>query len=313
MNDREEIAELLKKRYKLSDIQVTNVLEFAYSLSEARSKPNDFAIAHYLNNLAIGMFEMVADHSNTPDTTAINRSYILIVYELKKLYERNIELKSINEGICWKSFDRLEYIHNDLGEYSYFTNGEHGYEHNAQVNRLCIINGKEAPDFSPELKKLINEAEVNGKAFYSELEEEDSPVPDGRFIPSYILTYDDNGVILVNGVLKLKKTQAGQASDMIMSQSFQYDLQKEPFKPTLATKRQLTTIIGDMGFDKTLRALFFPTISKDKGIVFRSHITRAMADSLHIDTTQLDKKLKKLGAATENEPDRPIALSEIPF
>ena len=128
-----------------------------------------------------------------------------------------------------------------------------------------------------------------------------------------MLTYKDDGTILINGVLKLKKAQAGQASDIIMSQSFKHDSQEGPFKPVLATKRPLTTIIGDMGFDKTLRAIFFPIISKDKGIVFRSHLTRDGADAQHINTKQLDNKLKKLGAVTENEPDRPIDLSEIPF
>lgn len=310
---REAIMKLLKDRYKLNDIQSTNVLEYAYGLSEARSKSNDFAIAHYLNNLAIGLFEMVVNHNSLPDTTAVNRSYILISNELKRLYARNPELKAISESICWQSFDRLEHIDGAFWDWKqYDENSDYGIGHNAEVNTLCIINGKETPEFSPELKKIVDEAEANGKAFYAELEEED-PEYDGKFIPEYSLTYDDNGVILVNGVLKLKKTQTGQASDMIMSQSFQHDGQSEPFKPTLATKRQLTTIIGDMGFDTTLRAIFFPTISKDKGIVFRSHLTRAEANAQHIDTKKLDRKLKKLGAVTENEPDRPIDLSEIPF
>lgn len=108
--DREEIAKLLKARYELNDIQTDDVLEYAYSLSQLRSKPNDFAIAHYLNNLAIGLFEMVVDHNNLPDTKAVNRSYILISNELKRLYARNPELQAIKESICWQAFDRLEHI-----------------------------------------------------------------------------------------------------------------------------------------------------------------------------------------------------------
>lgn len=309
---REEVAKLIKDRYKLNDIQAANVLEYAFGLSEARSKPNDFAVAHYLNNLAIGLFEMVVDHNNLPDITAVNRSYILISNELKRLYGRNPELEAITESICWKAFDRLEHIENGFWDWKQYNENDYGISHNAEVNTLCIINGKETPEFSPELKKIVEEAEANGKAFYAELDE-DEPEYDGKVIPEYTLTYDDNGVILVNGVLKLKKAQTGQASDMILSQSFQHDGQTEPFKPNLATKRQLTTIIGDMGFDPTLRAIFFPTINKNKGIVFRSHLTRAEADAQHIDTTKLDRKLKKLGAETENEADRPIDLSQIPF
>ena len=39
---REVIMKLLKDHYKLNDIQSTSVLEYAYGLSEARSKSNDF-------------------------------------------------------------------------------------------------------------------------------------------------------------------------------------------------------------------------------------------------------------------------------
>ncbi|MFZ1301815.1 MAG: hypothetical protein WAQ27_04570 [Candidatus Microsaccharimonas sp.] len=311
---REDIAELLKARYNLTDIQVTNVLETAYSLSEQRDKANDFAVAHYLNERAIALFSLVANNNNTPDTTAINRSYILITDTLKRLYARNPELQGINMHICWQTFDRLEYIHNELWEYTNDSNSDYGQSHNAQVNRLCIINGKEKPDIAPDIKKILDEANRNVNAFIDELEDEDEPeVYDGKYIPAYTVSYKDDGTILVNDVLKLKKLQAGQASDMIMSQSLKHDGQPEPFKPVIATKRQLTTIIGEMGFDKTLRAIFFPTISKDKGIVFRSRVTRIKADAQHINTKHLDKKLKQLGAVTENEPDRPIDLSEIPF
>ena len=313
MIEREDIAKLIKERYKLNDIQVANVLEYAYSLSEQRDKANDFALAHYLNERIIALFSLVADHRNTPEVIGINRSYILIVSELKKLYERNPELKQINEHICWKTFDRLEHIQDDLWEYTAYTSSDYGQSHNAQVNRLCILNDKETPDLAPDIKKVVNKAIANSKAFYAELENVEPATYDGKFIPNYMLTYKDDGTILINGVLKLKKTQAGQASDIIMSQSFKHDGQKGPFKPVLATKRPLTTIIGDMGFDKTLRAIFFPTISKDKGIVFRSHLIRYRADAQHINTKQLDNKLKKLGAVTENEPDLPIDLSEIPF
>lgn len=169
--NREDIAKLLKERYKLNDIQVTNVIEYAYGLSEARSKPNDFATAHFLNNLAIGFFEMIASNNrNTPDTTDINRSYVLITNQLKKLYERNPELKAIDDHICWKTFEAIDYVDSqELWEYTSSDN-EYGQGHNSKVNRLCIINGKEKPELSPELKAIVREAEASGKAFYAELE-----------------------------------------------------------------------------------------------------------------------------------------------
>ncbi len=110
--------------------------------------------------------------------------------------------------------------------------------------------------------------------------------------------------------MKLKKVQTGQASDMIMSQSLAHDGQKEPFKPKLSTSRPLITIIGDMGFDKTLRNIFFPTINKNKGLVFRSRVTRDEADAQYIDTRKLDRKLKDLNADVKYKE---ISLDDIPF
>ena len=301
--EREHITNLLKKRYGLNDIQSTNVLEYAYSLSKQRDKANDFALAHYLNERAMTMFRLVIDNqNNSPDTAKINRSYVLIVDTLKRIYSRNPELQKIEDIICWQAFDVIDYIDSqDLWEFGNSV-GNDGLLHNSKVNRLCISSGIDKPNIAPDIKKILDEASRNVNSFIDELGSKEEDVDEFEFdiIPSYSLTYRDDGTILVNDVLKLKKLQAGQTSDMILSQSFQHDGQPKPFKPNVATKRQLTTIIGDMGFDKTLRTIFFPTISKDKGIVFRSRLTRAEADEQHIDTKQLDKKLKKLGAVTEN-------------
>lgn len=299
---REDIAKLLKARYGLNDIQVTTVLETAYSLSGQRDKANDFALAHYLNERAMAIFRLALDHRNSlPDITNVNRSYVLIVDVLNKIYARNPELKNIEDVICWQAFDVVDYMDSqDLWEFGNSV-GNDGLLHNSKVNRLCISNGIERPNIAPDIKKILDEASKNVNAFIDELDDkEDEDENEFDIIPAYSLTYKDDGTILVNDVLKLKKVQAGQASDMILSQSFHHDGQLEPFKPNIATKRQLTTIIGDMGFDKTLRAIFFPIISKDKGIVFRSSLSRAEADEQHIDTKQLDKRLKKLGANTES-------------
>ena len=300
---REAIMKLLKDRYKLNDIQSTNILEYAYSLSKQRDMANDFSLAHYLNERAMAIFRLVVDsRNNSPDTTKINRSYVLIVDTLKRIYSRNPELQKIEDIICWQAFDVVDYIDGqDLWEFGNSV-GNDGLLHNSKVNRLCISNGIEKPNIAPDIKKILDEASRNVNVFVDELDpkKEDEDEYEFDIIPAYSLTYKDDGTILVNDVLKLKKLQAGQASDMVLSQSFKHDGQLEPFKPNVATKRQLTTIIGDMGFDKTLRTIFFPTISKDKGIVFRSRLTRAEADEQHINTKQLDKKLKELGAVTEN-------------
>lgn len=56
MISREDIAKLLKERYRLNDIQITNVLEYAYGLSEQRDKANDFATKLFITNgdLSVG-------------------------------------------------------------------------------------------------------------------------------------------------------------------------------------------------------------------------------------------------------------------
>lgn len=308
---REDIAAQLKARYKLNDVQVTNVLEYAYGLSEQRDRSNDFALAYYLNERAIGLFSLVADHNNTPDISAINRSYILIVDLLKKLYARNKELQAIQQHICWNAFDRLEYIHNDIWKYTRDTNGDYGQSHNAQVNTLCILNGKETPDIAPDIKKIVDEAIANGKAFYDGLEDEEPATSPNWFVPNYWLTYKPDGAIVVNDVLTVKKTQAGMASDNLMTQAIENE--GKQFKPDLGSKytRNLTTTLSGIGFKKNepLQQLFFPTATNN-GIVFRSQISRTEADNEHINTRKLDAKLKSLGATTE---DKPFDLSEIPF
>lgn len=309
---REDIAELLKARYKLTDIQVTNVLEYAYSLSEQRDKANDFALAHYLNERAIALFSLVVDYQKNTDTTGINRSYILITDILKKLYSRNKELQGIQTHICWQAFDRLEYIDNDVWEYTNDARGDYGQSHNAQVNRLCITNGKETPDIAPDIKKVVDEAIANGSVYLAEVEDDNKPTTTGKrdwYISKYTIEHKPDGTILVNGLYKLKKTQAGSAPERLMEQVIQNP--NTLFKPNLGqTRRNISTIISSMGFDKTLRALFFPTVNQSKGVVFRQSVDHETAKSERIDTYKLDTELEKLGVPTVQKP---IDLSEIPF
>lgn len=315
-NEHDNIARVFQNRFELDEATAKYVLDqaeaLARSLRQPDRKPNDFALAKYLNDRAIALFEMVADHNNTPDVTDINKSYILIVDELKKLYARNPELEKIGETICWRNFDRLEYIQNDLWEYSQYTNSEYGLSHNAQVNRLCISNGKETPDLTPEIKKIINDAEKRGKAFYADLEGNE-PAARNWFIPRYVFTYTTDGSLLVNGikgVLKVKKAQAGSASAKLIEQATAKP--NELFKPNLGHNysRSISVTLSGIGFSGTLRSLFFPQVSEDKGLVFRPVITRDEANAEHIDTSELDSQLKKLGADIQQKE---LSLDDIVF
>lgn len=317
MTERDNLVTAFMNRYELDEASAKYVLEraetLAKSLNEPDRKPNDFALAHYLNERVIALFSLVANHNNTPDTSAINRSYILLVNELKKLYARNSELQRINEHICWHTFDRIEYIHNDLWEYTNDTNSDYGQSHNAQVNRLCISNGKETPEFAPEIKKIVDEASKSVTAFLEELEDDTPPVKRDWFIPEYTFTFATDGSLLVNGVrnvLKVKKTQAGSASAKLLEQATAKP--NELFKPNLGHNysRSLSVTLSGLGFSGTLRSLFFPQVSEYKGFVFRPVISRDEANAEHIDTTKLDDKLKALGAETEQKP---FDISQIPF
>ena len=314
MTERDNLVTVYMNRYELDEASAKYVVDraaaLAKSLKEPDRKPNDFALAYHLNKFAIGLFEMVANNLNgLPDTTAINRSYILLVNELKKLYARNTELDKISENICWQSFDRLEHIEDDVWEYMNYNNNDYGLSHNAQVNRLCISQGKETPDFPAEIKKIVDEAEANGKAFFAEVDDESNAERDW-FIPEYTFTYATDGSLLVNGVrgvLKVKKTQAASASAKLIEQAVAKP--NELFKPNLGHNysRSLSVTLSGLGFSDALRDLFFPQVSEDRGVVFRPTISREQADTERIDTRKLDDKLKKLGADTVQKP------MEIPF
>jgi hypothetical protein len=71
----------------------------------------------------------------------------------------------------------------------------------------------------------------------------------------------------------------------------------KPFVPKIGqTARNLSTVISSAGFTPTLRDIFFPIVSEDKGIIFRPRVTFNEVLAEHIDTTELDKTLVKSGA-----------------
>jgi hypothetical protein len=61
--------------------------------------------------------------------------------------------------------------------------------------------------------------------------------------------------------------------------------------------------LSSAGFTPTLRELFFPTVSDDKGIIFRAKVTREVVLDEKIDVYELDAKLHKAGAKVTLFPD----------
>jgi len=313
MKDKEKLLQDLIAYYSLDKKSAESVLEYAHSLVSKDRKANDFALAKALNERATAIFDMFASSdARSLDITAINKSYVLLVNTLKKIYARNDELSAIERKPVWEYFDIIEGLEDDIREYTNDWNNDAGQSHNARVNKLCIVAGKEKPDYTPELKQVVQDANKAISAFRKQLDEQqNSRKTDSRnwYIAEYQLAYSTDGTILVNGVWKLKKAQAGSASDRLMEQAT-----KQPntlFKPNLGQySRNLSTTLSGIGFSGTLRKLFFPTVSEDKGIVFRPTVTRATADDDRIDTAELDIRLKQLGAdITEKE----LTIDDIPF
>lgn len=274
-------------------------------MNEQKSNASDYALAKYLNERVVAIFALVVDnYKYVSDLTDINRSYVLLVHELKRLYDRNPKLKQIRPTICWRVYDTLD----AMDPYDIFEYGddykEQGYQHISQVNSLCIIAGKEKPDITPEIQKLLDVASKNVNDLIAELEEAEKQreaSTKGWFIPEYTLTYDEmRGVIKINDVYQLNKrsTNDGSNVDKLLRQALTKP--NEAFTPELNnTKKNLSTILSNVGFDTTLRSLFFPTARKGKGVFCRPVVTRAEADAEGIDTVELDMKLKEHGANTK--------------
>ncbi|MEX0881584.1 MAG: hypothetical protein WDZ34_01780 [Candidatus Saccharimonadales bacterium] len=300
---KDETKQGLMKLLGITDGKVADdILAYAKKLSAPERKTNDFALAKALNERVTDIFDLVS--SDKLDTKAINKSYVLMVNELKKIYARNTELSDIEISPIWKHFDIIEGAEYEISEYIHTWDNDSGQRHNAKVNKLCIISNKETPEYTPEIKELLVNANKSIADYRRQIDQQKrQKANDSRdwFISEYILTYTEDGTILINNVLKLKKTQAGSTATKLMEQAI-----KQPntlFKPELGqTARNISTILSSLGFSGTLRTLFFPVVSTSKGIKFRTAISRATADTEHIDTAELDVRLEELGARTEINP-----------
>jgi hypothetical protein len=268
---------------------------------------NDYAVAYALNNCVLGIISMIvmADIVGKPEDTDIhelNRAYVLVTNELERLYERNPKLAAIKPEPIWRRFDVLKTTSWEINEHLDDPINDLGQAHNARVEKLMILAGKITPNFTSEQKKLLDYAELvrikYGKLLDELSKEYRARKSNNWRIPEYTLTYKPDGTVLINDVLRLKKAHAGSTTERLLEQAA-----KSPhtlFKPDLGkTSRNISTVLNSAGFTKELRGLFFPTVSKDKGIVFRPTITREQADADNINTTELDQKLKELGAKTE--------------
>ncbi len=280
---------------------------------EAMNQPtndNDYAAAYALNGCVLGIIAMIvmADIVGMPEDSDIhelNRAYVLVVAELERLYDHNSKLTAIKPEPIWKRFDVLKTSSAEINEYLEDPESDMGQAHNARVEKLGIIAGVEEPDFTPEQKKLLDHAESvrikYGKLLDGLSKEWRAKRSNNWQIPEYTLIYKPDGTILINDVLKLKKAHAGSTTERLLEQAL-----KNPntlFKPDLGqTSRNISTVLNSAGFTTILRQLFFPTVSKSKGVVFRPMITREQADADNINTTELDLTLKGLGANTEPKP-----------
>jgi len=96
-----------------------------------------------------------------------NRPYILLVYELDALYSRNEPLAKLNQDpntrAIWNHIDAIEgntHLLLEFGkDFKYIVDMNN---HSAQVERLVIIAGQEEAILTPELEKLIKEADIAG-------------------------------------------------------------------------------------------------------------------------------------------------------
>ena len=267
--------------------------------------PNEYAVAKALNEQIAALIVMIviADNAGLPENYEIkdlNRSYVLLADELQRLYDRNPELSSIEPKPVWKHFDVLAASTWDINEHFEDPNNNELQAHIARVDRLCIISGIENPDFSPEQTDLVNYAETVRRKYgkmLNEVNAENTLKKENDWhIPEYTLTYK-YGSILINDVLKLKKTHDGSALDKLILLAL-----KNPntiFKPQLDGKRTLSTILSSAGITSTLRLLFFPEVGKSRGVLFRPTISSEAAREECIDTTELDLRLKDLGATTK--------------
>lgn len=268
---------------------------------------NDYAVAGALNFIVNGMILVIyladkAGVSKEIEIIDLNKTYIRLVGELEKLYDNQPKLSSIEPEPIWKQFDVLKSHTQDIIDYISKPDTDYGQVHYAKVEKLCILANDETPTFTAEQNKLVDHAKKIVSKYDLLVEDAFKKIRETQEnnwqIPAYTITYKPDGTILINNILKLKKAHAGSTTERLIEQALNNP--NTLFTPDLGqTSRNISTVLHSAGFTPTLRQLFFPTVSKSKGILFRPLITREQADAEKINTLELDMTLKDLGVATE--------------
>lgn len=265
---------------------------------------NDLPLAKAFNTILLTIVDAVrkAKALNLPEDYEIgelNRTYVLLVNELENLYQHNQKLVEIRPQPFWIKFDVLKNQSWRILDYLDDPVNEKDEEHITRLEKLCIIANKETPEFSSEQLEFSRAAFKAILDYHEKLEGVRSDIAeisdDSWYIPKYWIDYGVDGTIMINGVLKLKKTHIDSAIDNLMEQAF--NNHNELFTPKLpSTARNLSTMLSSAGFTPVLRQIFFPIADKRKGVLFRPTLTFEEATSDGIETTELDLLLKALGA-----------------
>jgi hypothetical protein len=262
-----------------------------------------FPVARMLNTTLLAIVALVrtAKEMSLPEdyeVSDLNRAYVLLVDELENLYVNNPHLSEIKPEPFWKRYNVLKTMSWQILQYLDDSVHGKGQAHVARLDRLCIIADNETPQLSSEQLKLFESAFGAIQKYSQKLDDTKSDteerVEDSWYISKYWLDYELNGTILINGVLKLKKTHIASTIDKLLEQAIEN--QDVLFTPKLPqTARNLSTVLSSAGFSPVLRRLFFPTARKDK-VLFRPTVSFEEATSDGIETTELDLLLKALGA-----------------
>jgi len=265
---------------------------------------SDYAVARVLNTLALTIVASVraAEEMNLPEDYEIdelNRAYVLLVHELGTLYSQNPKLAETKPEAFWKQYDVLKSASGKIIDRLDDPVNDKGQAHLRKLDKLCIIADREIPELSPEQIKLMEYVLEAVKKYRHSLDdarlERNAEIEESWYIPKYWLDYKPDGTILINDVLILKKTHIDSTIDKLLEQSIKN--QNTLFTPVLGrTARNLSTVLSSAGFTPTLRRLFFPTVDKTKGVLFRPIVSSAQAIKEGIDTTRLDLMLKVLDA-----------------
>ena len=153
----------------------SRVVEYAERIRTLLPKvaPNDIAIAYKLSVLAFEMFETIEllqrQQPFDKPATEIDECYILVAYELQKLYERYPELDKMEPFSVVKYWDTLFedgwetkefYLRDDENIYNNGRNGRsENQRHLSQLKRLCVINGIKEPTLTKDLSSLVQKCE----------------------------------------------------------------------------------------------------------------------------------------------------------